>query len=127
LSIYMITIERVTVGGIYPFHNDLNDTAHFAVVRAWFSAGSKTSGHYHLRSQEAYYAIKGQSKIKTWRHDEPDGVKQIHEMRAEDYLLVPEGYFHDVIVSDDGDFETLVISSPPFQIWDQFFEEGSDE
>lgn len=123
-----IDLSERPYGGIFPFHNHLNDRAHFAVVRAWFTAGSKTRGHYHLRSQEAYYAIKGQAKIMTWRHDQPDAVRQTHDMRPGDYLLVPEGYFHDVIVDEcSEDFETLVISSPPFQIWDQFFEEETNE
>lgn len=114
-------------GGVYPFHSHLNDKAHFAVVRAWFKAESKTRGHYHLRSQEAYYAIKGVAVIMTWKHDEPNALKQAHKMQPGDYLLVPEGYFHDVVVEGSEDFETLVISSPSFQIWDQFFEEEINE
>lgn len=122
-----LTLSKRPYGGIYPFHNNLNDVAHFAVVHAHFNMGSKTRGHYHLRSQEAYYALKGRAKIMTWRHDKPNTTKQTHTMQQGDYLLVPEGYFHDVIVEGSEDFETLVISSPPFQIWDQFFMEDSNE
>jgi len=122
-----IDLSERPYGGVFPFHNDLNDKAHFAVVRAWFKSGSKTRGHYHLRSQEAYYVISGEAKIITWKFDVPKAVKQTHYMRSGDYLLVPEGYFHDVIVESKEDFQTLVISSPPFQIWDQFFEEKNNE
>jgi len=121
-----ITVSERLYGGVFPFHNQLNNAAHFAVVRAWFKSGSKTRGHYHLRSQEAYYALQGCAEIITWKHDEPNAQKKKHTLATGDYLLVPEGYFHDVVVTSKQDFESLVISSPPFQVWDQFFEEKTD-
>lgn len=112
-------IER-PYGGVFPFHNDLGDAAHHSVARAWFKVGTKTRGHYHRRSQEAYYTENGTADIVLWRIDTPDS-KITYKMEPGDYLLVPENYFHDVIVTSNMDFECLVIATPPFQVWDQFF------
>ena len=109
-------------GGIMPFHNDLNNVAHTSVARAWFRTGTKTRGHYHRRSQEAFYAEKGKADIILWPSDRPDN-RVIFSMQTGDYLLVPENYFHDVVVTSKDDFECLVIASPPFDAWDQFFKD----
>lgn len=107
-------------GGVFPFHNDLSHVANHSVARAWFKAGTKTRGHYHRRTQEAYYAENGAADIILWHVDTPDN-KVTHKVGPGDYLLVPENYFHDVVVTSDDDFECLVIATPPFQVWDQFF------
>jgi adenosylhomocysteinase len=117
-----LAVSERPYGGVFPFHNELNGLAHIAVVRAWFKSGSKTRGHYHKRSQESYYAESGSAEIIVW----PVGKKKskkVFKMEPGDYLLVPESYFHDVLVTSKDNFESLVISSPPFQIWDQFFEQ----
>jgi hypothetical protein len=110
-------------GGVSPFHNELSGVAGISVARAWFRAKSKTRGHYHLRSQEAYYAEKGTADIFIWPAGHPEEI-EVFKMAPSDYLLVPENYFHDVQVTSDEDFECLVIATPPFAVWDQFFKEG---
>lgn len=107
-------------GGVFPFHNDLSHVANHSVARAWFKSGTKTRGHYHRRTQEAYYAESGAADIILWHKDSPE-QKITHKIESGDYLFVPENYFHDVMVTSDEDFECLVIATPPFQIWDQFF------
>lgn len=107
-------------GGVFPFHNDLSHIANHSVARAWFKTGTKTRGHYHRRTQEAYYAESGTADIILWHRDSPE-QKVTHKIEPGDYLLVPENYFHDVVVTSDEDFECLVIATPPFHIWDQFF------
>jgi mannose-6-phosphate isomerase-like protein (cupin superfamily) len=107
-------------GGVFPFHNELSSVANLSVVRAWFRPESQTRGHYHRRSQESYYAEKGAANILIWHKDTPDEV-QTFSMQPGDYLLVPENYFHDVHVTSSEDFECLVIATPPFMLWDQFF------
>ncbi len=107
-------------GGVFPFHNELSDTANLSVARAWFKAKTKTRGHYHRRSQESYYAEKGTAKIFVWPAHDPESVAT-YAMTPGDYLIVPENFYHDVKVTSEEDFECLVIATPPFAIWDQFF------
>lgn len=107
-------------GGVSPFHNEINDVANFSIVKARFRNGSKTLGHYHKRSQEAYYGLSGEADIITWHKDGIDNKISFNIKKGE-YLLIPEDYFHDVVVKSIEDFECLVIASPPFVIWDQFF------
>lgn len=109
-------------GGIFPFHNELNDIANLSVARVWFNAGSKTRGHYHRRTQEAYYIEQGTAEIILWPYDNPEQMKA-YRVAAGDYLLVPENYFHDVRVTSAEELVALVIATPPFMIWDQFFKE----
>lgn len=111
-------------GGILPFHNEL-EGAHTSVARVWFSAGTKTRGHYHRNAQEAYYVEKGQAKIIVWPAHDSSVSPTVIAMQPGDYLLVPENYYHDVKVGSTEDFECLVISSPPFDTWDQFFHQES--
>lgn len=112
-------IER-PYGGVFSFHNDLNNVANHSVARAWFKPGTKTRGHYHRHTQEAYYAESGSANIILWHKNNPE-QKITHQIEPGDYLFVPENYFHRVVVTSDDDFKCLVITTPPFQIWDQFF------
>jgi S-adenosylhomocysteine hydrolase/mannose-6-phosphate isomerase-like protein (cupin superfamily) len=107
-------------GGVFPFHNDLSHIANLSVARAWFKAGTKTRGHYHRRTQESYYVEYGTADIVIWHVNTPEDVTTF-SMVPGDYLIVPENYFHDVGVTSKEDFECLVIATPPFVIWDQFF------
>lgn len=115
-----LTVIERPYGGVLPFHNELSQIANLSVVRAWFKAGTKTRGHYHRRSQESYYAEHGAADILIWSADDPEDVKTF-SMLPGDYLIVPENYFHDVKVTSTENFECLVIATPPFVIWDQFF------
>lgn len=107
-------------GGIYPFHNELGSLAKFSVARVIFQPAAKTRGHYHKQTQESYFVMSGTANILVWSADGRSDV-QTWRMEAGDYLLVPEKYFHDVKVTSKENFECLVIASPPFQPWDQFF------
>jgi adenosylhomocysteinase len=112
-------------GGVFAFHDELNIDANVAVIRAWFKAGSKTRGHYHRRTQEAYYVEKGNAELVLWHRDNLAG-KTTYSMCEGDYLLIPENYFHDILVTSTDDFECLVIATPPFEAWDQFFISSND-
>jgi S-adenosylhomocysteine hydrolase/mannose-6-phosphate isomerase-like protein (cupin superfamily) len=107
-------------GGIAPFHNELNHMASLSVARVWFEPGTKTRGHYHRHTQESYYAEEGSADIILWPQGSP-AQKTTYKVAKGDYLLVPEGYFHDVRVTSQKDFVCLVIATPPFVAWDQFF------
>jgi adenosylhomocysteinase len=115
-----LDITAKAYGGIFVFHDELSADANVAVIRAWFKAGSRTRGHYHRRSQEAYYAETGTADIILWQDDRSQATT--FHMEPGDYLLIPETYFHDVLVTSESDFECLVITTPPFEVWDQFFD-----
>jgi len=117
-------LKKITkaYGEIYPFHNELSSRANISVARVVFRPATKTKGHFHKQTQESYFVESGSADILIWPSD---GEKKIetHKMESGDYLLVPENYFHDVRVTSKVNFECLVIASPPFQPWDQFFRE----
>ncbi len=113
-------------GDIVPFHNEINDFAHFSVVKARFEYGSKTKGHYHKRSQEAYFGLTGSAKIVMW-HKDGQKLKKEVIITKDKYVFIPQNYFHDVVVTSKEDFECLVIASPPFMIWDQFFKANDEQ
>jgi adenosylhomocysteinase len=115
-----LTLQERAYGGIYQFHGTLESAANHSVVRAWFKAGRKTRGHYHRQSQEAYYAESGSADIILWHVDTP-AKKVTYTLKTGDYLIVPQYFFHDVLVKSTEDFKCLVIATPPFQLWDQFF------
>jgi adenosylhomocysteinase len=116
----VLSVTKRPYGGVFVFHDELSHDANMSVIRAWFKAGSKTRGHYHLRSQEAFYVEKGTADLILWPYKDVTS-KKVFAMKPGDYLLIPEGYFHDVNVTSTEDFECLVIATPPFQMWDQFF------
>lgn len=118
----LLAVSERPYGGVFPFHNELSQFANMSVVRAWFQANSKTRGHYHRRSQESYYVEKGTADILIWPAGSPNEV-ETYLMEPGDYLIVPENYFHDVHVRSQEDFECLVIATPPFVAWDQFFDD----
>jgi len=120
-----LAVSERPYGGVFPFHNELSQIANLSVVRAWFKAETKTRGHYHRRSQESYYVEHGTADILIWPANNPEDIKTF-SMLPGDYLIVPENYFHDVHVTSKEDFECLVIATPPFVIWDQFFNQEKE-
>lgn len=110
-------------GSIFPFHNELSEMANLSVARVQFRTKTKTRGHYHRRTQESYYVEKGTANLVLWPNGFPDEITT-YSLQSGDYLLVPENYFHDVRVTSSTDFECLVIATPPFLAWDQFFKES---
>ncbi len=112
-------------GAVYPFHNELGNLANFSLARVVFHPESKTRGHYHKLTQEAYLVESGTADVSIWASDGRGEVKSF-AMKAGDYLLVPEDYFHDVRVTSKANFTCLVIASPSFSSWDQFFKEQKE-
>lgn len=92
----------------------------FSVARATFKPGTATDGHYHLTSDEAYVVLGGTAVIMTWDPSDPS-VTSDFAVGKGDYLAVPGGTAHKVLVTSADDFACLVVASPPFSPWDQFF------
>ena len=101
------------------------DLKNFSVVRAVFEPNSNTDGHYHAVSEEAYIVESGTANILTWDPQNPH-EKTTFNVKSNDYLSIPKGHAHKVIVTSDEKFSCLVIASPPFSFWDQFFPKVPD-
>ncbi|MBI4433671.1 cupin domain-containing protein [Candidatus Uhrbacteria bacterium] len=92
----------------------------FSLARAVFRPNSSTEGHYHLVSEEAYMVEQGVAEMTLWHRERP-GERTVVVLRAGDYCTIPREYVHHVRVTSAEDFVCLVIASPPFSFWDQFF------
>ncbi len=51
----------------------------------------------------------------------PKNNKTISSVKIGDYLSIPKGIAHKIIVTSQEKFSCLVIASPAFSFWDQFF------
>lgn len=107
-------------GGVEKFGIPGEVSRNFSLVRAFFRPGSQTIGHYHLMTEEAYYIENGSAMMTMWHYNNPN-QRQGYPLAAGDYLIVPAGFVHHVEVTSVTDFVCLVIASPPFSFWDQFF------
>lgn len=92
----------------------------FSVARATFKPGTATDGHYHLTSDEAYVVLGGTAVIMTW---DPNDLSVTSDFAVSggDYLMIPGGTAHKVFVTSADDFVCMIVASPPFSPWDQFF------
>ena len=115
-----LAIDERPYGGVIKFGLPGEHLGRFSCARAIFRPDSKTEGHYHLVSEEAYFVEQGSARITLRKYNTPD-TKMTYEIMAGDYLTIPVGYVHYVAVTSLQDFVILVIASPPFSFWDQFF------
>jgi adenosylhomocysteinase len=118
-----VQVDERPYGGVAKFGMPGQSLEHFSLARAVFRPGSVTEGHYHLVAEEAYYVESGTADLTLWHREHPVGQRVFH-LRPGDYLTVPREYIHHVHVTSDNDFICLVIASPPFSFWDQFFPDG---
>ena len=107
-------------GKLFRFVSEKNNLERFSLARAVFKPNSNTDGHYHAISEEAYLAEHGNADIVTWDPQKPkDKIK--FSVKPGDYIAIPKGRAHRVCVTSKRDFTCLIIASPPFNFWDQFF------
>ena len=106
-------------GKLFRFSSS-QDLKNFSLVRATFEPNCTTEGHYHAVSEEAYVVESGTADIFTWNPKNIDD-KTTFNVKPGDYLSIPKGMAHKVIVTSQEKFSCLVIASPPFSFWDQFF------
>ena len=105
-------------GGLRRFGPDYLGS--FSVAKATFKPGTATDGHYHLMSDEAYVVLGGTAVIMTWDPNDPSATSGF-AVGGGDYLMIPCGTAHKVFVTSADDFVCLIVASPPFSPWDQFF------
>ena len=113
-----MTDEPRPWGGLRRFGPDYLGS--FSVAKATFKPGTATDGHYHLTSDEAYVVLGGTAVIVTWDPNDPSSTSGF-AVGGGDYLMIPGGTAHKVFVTSADDFVCLVVASPPFSPWDQFF------
>lgn len=115
-----LELDERPYGGVVKFGLPSEHLSRFSLARAMFRPKSQTEGHYHSNSEEAYFIEQGTADMIVWHYLLPE-EKAIYHLKVGDYLTIPTGFFHKVSVTSDEDFVCLVIASPPFSIWDQFF------
>lgn len=102
-------------------HESCANLSRFSMVRASFERNTRTDGHYHAVSEEAYFVESGSANISTWDPKRPDATHKTFRLNPGDYLSIPKSHAHRVFVGPKEAFVCLVIASPPFSFWDQFF------
>lgn len=107
-------------GSVIKFGLPAQHLEHFSLARAVFRPGASTEGHYHLVSEEAYFIERGSATMTLWHYTTPHYKTEYHVTQG-GYLTVPRGFVHHVQVTSDVDFVSLVVASPPFSFWDQYF------
>lgn len=93
----------------------------FSTVRASFKPSATTDGHYHAISEEAYLAESGAANIVVWDPKAANTESKTYHVTAGDYLSIPRGMAHRVFADAVDGFVCIVVASPPFSFWDQFF------
>lgn len=101
--------------------NNVPTLTRFSTVRASFNPSTTTDGHYHAVSEEAYLVESGSADIQVWNPQKPDEYNKLYNVGPSDYLAIPRGMAHRVFAGPDARFVCVVIASPPFSFWDQFF------
>lgn len=96
----------------------------FSMARAVFDPGSTTDGHYHAVSEEAYLVESGSADISVWDPKEVC-IEQYHVVVGS-YLAIPRGMAHRVFADPIDGFVCVIVASPPFSFWDQFFPISKD-
>jgi len=118
-----LVVESRPWGTLSRFASPLSE---FSTVRASFEPGANTEGHYHDCSAEMYLAESGTANILVWDpkynsgSDGNSGSPRKYSIEAGYCLPIPRGWAHCVSAGPVG-FTCIVIASPPFSFWDQFF------
>ena len=93
----------------------------FSLARASFDPGSTTDGHYHAVSEEAYLVESGSADILVWDPKDANAERKTHHVVAGSCLAIPRGMAHRVFADPTEGLVCVIVASPPFSFWDQFF------
>ena len=92
-----------------------------SIARAVFNPGSGTDGHFHRTSEEVYVVEHGSIRVDIWQmSNEIGGVKSC-TLEPGDFLSIPPGFAHRVRCVSHEACSALIVASPRFSFWDQFF------
>ncbi|MCE2508321.1 MAG: cupin domain-containing protein [Nitrosopumilaceae archaeon] len=93
----------------------------FSLARASFDPGSTTDGHYHAVSEEAYLVESGSADILVWDPKDANAERKTYHVVAGSCLAIPRGMAHRVFADPTEGLVCVIVASPPFSFWDQFF------
>ncbi len=78
---------------------------HLSVIQERVPPGSRETRHYHSRSEQFFYILKGAATL------EVDGA--VNQLREQQGLHIPPRVPHQLSNESDSDLHFLVISTPP--------------
>ena len=93
---------------------ELHHTAQQSLAEATLEPDQATQRHYHRRSEEIYFVLKGQGKM------EVDGATGY--MKPGDSVLIPAGAWHQLENNGTSELRIFCMCPPPYSHDDTFFE-----
>lgn len=91
---------------------ELHHTALQSLAQATLEPGQTTRRHYHRRSEEIYFLLKGKGEM------ELEGDRKL--LTAGDAVLIPAGAWHEIRAV--GSLRFLCCCAPPYADEDTYFE-----
>jgi mannose-6-phosphate isomerase-like protein (cupin superfamily) len=93
---------------------ELHHTEQQSLAEATLEPGEATERHYHARSEEIYFVLKGSGRI------EVDGA--VRTVRPGDAILIPAAAWHTLENDGTSELRILCCCAPPYSHDDTFFE-----
>ena len=93
---------------------ELHHTERQSVAEATLEPDQATQRHYHARTEEIYFVIKGSGRL------EVDG--ETHTVRPGEAVLIPPGAWHTLENNGSSELRILCCCAPPYSHDDTFFE-----
>ncbi len=91
---------------------ELGGATHQSVAHVVIPVGQSFSAHYHKRSEESYYILRGTALMTV------DGQRLV--LVAGQAILLMPGEIHDLACAGEEDVELIGISAPPFDPQDVY-------
>jgi mannose-6-phosphate isomerase-like protein (cupin superfamily) len=92
--------------------DELGATVMHSLAYVVIPPGSKSPVHYHKESEETYYVINGEARLRV------DG-QECHVAPGDACLIVPREV-HQIVAVGTTDLEFLVVSAPPWTPTDTY-------
>ncbi|HZS23388.1 MAG TPA: cupin domain-containing protein [Gaiellaceae bacterium] len=93
---------------------ELHHTEAQSLAEATLEPDQATERHYHRRSEEIYFVVKGSGRM------EVDGETRM--VRPGDAILIPPGAWHQLENNGTSELRILCCCAPPYSHDDTFFE-----
>ena len=91
---------------------ELGGATHQGVAHVVVPVGQAIPSHYHKRSEESYYILRGTALMTV------DGERVV--LVAGQAILLMPGEIHDLACAGEEDVELIGISAPPFDPQDMY-------
>lgn len=92
---------------------ELHHTAVQSLAEATLEPDEATERHYHRRSEEVYFVVKGSGEL------EVDG--ETRTVRPGDAVLIPPGAWHTLVNTGSSELRILCCCAPPYAHEDTYF------